>query len=270
MRQYVASTEPSADGQLCLNAKDAKYITRVLRLREGGVLDVRHLDGRLVTMTLDKVQGEWLLLPSKDLKNKGETGVRAKDIQVEFFEFILLQFLPKPKKMDLIIRQASECGLTSIYPVLGDFSNVHDAPQRSDRWERVIKEARQQSGSSIATQVYGVQPIEDVLNSLKAKSYEDGSFCENTTLKIVLSEVSNESFSIFEILKEKKQKPKKVILAVGCEGGFSEKEFGLLTDDGFEKLHFKINVLRSETAALYGMAVIQNAVTEYKSWLKQE
>ena len=57
--------------------------------------------------------------------------------------------------------------------------------------------------------------------------------------------------------KEKLKNTKKIALAVGCEGGFSEKEFQTLNQAGFLPLHFNINVLRAETAALYGIAVVQ-------------
>ena len=48
-------------------------------------------------------------------------------------------------------------------------------------------------------------------------------------------------------------------IAVGCEGGISPAERGFLRDAGFRALHFPVNVMRVETAALYGMAVIQSA-----------
>ena len=46
-------------------------------------------------------------------------------------------------------------------------------------------------------------------------------------------------------------------LAVGCEGGMSEQEKKVLLEAGFMPLHFMTNVLRAETASLYGIAVIQ-------------
>ena len=46
-------------------------------------------------------------------------------------------------------------------------------------------------------------------------------------------------------------------LAVGCEGGISNDERSVLFEAGFMLLHFTTNVLRAETASLYGIAVIQ-------------
>ena len=53
------------------------------------------------------------------------------------------------------------------------------------------------------------------------------------------------------------EEPEKIALAVGCEGGFSPKEFEILKQADFLPLHFNTNVLRAETAALYGIAVLQ-------------
>ena len=46
-------------------------------------------------------------------------------------------------------------------------------------------------------------------------------------------------------------------LAVGCEGGISDEERSVLFEAGFMPLHFTTNILRAETASLYGIAVIQ-------------
>jgi len=62
----------------------------------------------------------------------------------------------------------------------------------------------------------------------------------------------------------------RIALAVGCEGGISPAERTLFEQNGFMPIHLKTNILRSETAALYGLAAIQNAVTEYGVWMLKE
>jgi 16S rRNA (uracil1498-N3)-methyltransferase len=49
---------------------------------------------------------------------------------------------------------------------------------------------------------------------------------------------------------------------VGCEGGIRENERKVLAEAGFEPLHFTTNVLRAETAAIYGIAVIQQFLSD--------
>lgn len=57
-------------------------------------------------------------------------------------------------------------------------------------------------------------------------------------------------------------RPQKLALAVGCEGGISPAEAQLLKANGFIPVHFAGNILRCETAAVYGIAALQNAAAE--------
>ena len=57
-------------------------------------------------------------------------------------------------------------------------------------------------------------------------------------------------------------RPQKLALAVGCEGGISPAEAQLLKANGFIPIHFAGNILRCETAAVYGIAALQNAAAE--------
>ncbi|MDE7139967.1 MAG: RsmE family RNA methyltransferase, partial [Treponemataceae bacterium] len=59
-------------------------------------------------------------------------------------------------------------------------------------------------------------------------------------------------------------------LAVGAEGGISPQEIAQLCAGGFVPIHFETNILRCETAALYGIAALQNAMTEKHVWQCRE
>ena len=55
----------------------------------------------------------------------------------------------------------------------------------------------------------------------------------------------------------------KIAIAVGSEGGISPKEVEFLIQKGlFHPVHFAVNILRCETAALYGIAAVQTFVNE--------
>ena len=45
------------------------------------------------------------------------------------------------------------------------------------------------------------------------------------------------------------------------------EEREILASCGFQEIHFHTNILRAETAALYGLAAVQNAITEQATWL---
>ena len=269
MRQYIASNLPDKNGQLTVSGKDFKYLCQVLRLSVGDVIQVRLPNQKLSNMEVFKLQSKQLILKETILssnENLIETGVNASSLnEIKLPEIWLFQFLPKMQKMDLIIRQSTECGVTKIIPVVSDFSSKDfsfkkDDCERVARWERIVKEARQQSGSAINTMIENPLSLEDALN-LWNEGLKGCGF--------VLHEASIAKKNIFSVLKENTN-INKIGIAVGSEGGISEKEISILQENGFNLVHFKTNVLRAETASLYGIAAIQTAMTELDEWHTHE
>jgi 16S rRNA (uracil1498-N3)-methyltransferase len=172
MRQYIASALPDKNGQLSVTGKDFKYLCQVLRLSVGDVIQVRLPNQELVDMQVFKLQAKQLILVKElcnSQDNSVETGVNASSLnEIKLPEIWLFQFLPKMQKMDLIIRQSTECGVTKIIPIISDFSSKDFSYKKDDcervaRWERIVKEARQQSGSAINTTIENPMLLEDAL-----------------------------------------------------------------------------------------------------------
>jgi 16S rRNA (uracil1498-N3)-methyltransferase len=68
---------------------------------------------------------------------------------------ILFQAMPKGAKLDLIVRQATEVGVREVVPFFSEHSEARRSGDgRLERLQRIIKEARQQSGSQIATTIH--------------------------------------------------------------------------------------------------------------------
>lgn len=269
MRQYIASNLPDKNGQLTVSGKDFKYLCQVLRLSVGDVIQVRLPNQKLSNMEVFKLQSKQLILKETFCDSETtlvETGVNASSLnEIKLPEIWLFQFLPKIQKMDLIIRQSTECGVTKIIPIMSyfsskDFSFKKDDCERVARWERIVKEARQQSGSAINTMIENPLSLEDALN-LWNEGLKGCGF--------VLHEASIAKKNIFSVLKENTN-INKIGIAVGSEGGISEKEISILQENGFNLVHFKTNVLRAETASLYGIAAIQTAMTELDEWHTHE
>ena len=178
---------------------------------------------------------------------------------IESTEFILFMAVPKSSKFDLIVRQATECGVAKIVPVQTEFSQNGGEKMnfRGERFERIIKEARQQSGSPVNTQIENCVTLKEACEIWKN---ECENLSESEKLAVVLYERNDSTVSI-KCSCEKKQNLKKVALFCGSEGGISPEEVKSLCDAGFTAVHLKTNILRCETAALYGIAALQVAVS---------
>ncbi len=267
MRQFVAQTNFDSKGLLAVSGKDYRYFKNVLRLAAGDMVCVRTPDGKLCNTTVCKIDegGKKVVLQlcasspvSEDLNQ--DFAQENQPVVNNGIEWQLFMFVPKSSKFDLIVRQAAECGAAAVIPVQSEFSQsgAEKMNFRSERLERIIKEARQQSGSAVNTVVEDCISVKELCRRWKGNCGED-SFC------CVLYERSEKTKGIHEALKSCGGL-KKCALVCGAEGGISPDEIEMMSEAGIVPVHFETNILRCETAALYGMAALQSAVTEIKKW----
>ena len=271
MRQFVSSCMPDSKGRIALTKKEFRYLSRVLRLQSGTPIDVRLSDGRFVSMLFCADKTEPFLAAAGATTANAAAAIAdgAEGTETVRAELWLFQFVPKAQKIDLIVRQATECGVSLIVPVKGEYSPPSQG--RTERWQRIIREARQQSGSPTATL------IQEPLGAHEAAALWRGQSAALRSAAFMLCEKpegNDSSCSLFSRIGDAVQKAgaplQRIALAVGCEGGISPGERILFEQSGFMPIHFKTNILRTETAALYGLAALQSAVTEYEKWKLNE
>lgn len=274
MRQFVSSEPPDKNGLFFVRGKDFKYLRQVLRLKTGDMLCVRSPDGKLFNTTICKTNEARRTLTlqvcdtsdtdgiSNGRKANAERGVQAEAIQQEAsgIEYWLFQLVPQPSKMELIVRQAVECGVSVIIPVVGEYSQKAGLAalkeSRRERLLRIIRQARQQSGSPVESRITECLSLTDALSLWKEACRKNSA--EKRCAAFVLLERGKDC-SALRSLKDGAD-VQKIAIAVGSEGGISPSEAAALEEAGFIPVHFQGNILRCETAALYGIASVQAAV----------
>jgi 16S rRNA (uracil1498-N3)-methyltransferase len=161
-------------------------------------------------------------------------------------EVILLQALPEKERMELIIQKATELGVSAIVPFKSERSislEEREAKQKkAHRWQEIAVKAVQQSRRAKVPRVEPYRSFQEALN-----------FCGKDGLKILLWEKKGEPLR--EILKQ--NHPQKVYAVVGPEGGFTEEEVALAKDKGFVPVKLGQRILRTETAAITLVAILQ-------------
>ena len=277
MRQFISREFPDKKGLLRICGKDFRYLRQVLRLKNGDMLSVRFSDGTLqntTVCTIDENSREIVLQicgKSENPENLDVTrGTKAEEIQNSCpeTEYFLFQYIAKPVKMEQIIRQATECGIKYIIPVCGEFSQKQNIlsmqHSKKERIERIVREARQQSGSPVETEILEPLSTEGAISLWKEKKSYLSS--DEKSVAVVLWERNEKTVSLKKIFQSetenKDEKIRKVAIVVGCEGGISPGEIELLLSSGFYAIHFPGNILRCETAALYGIAAVQSALNQ--------
>lgn len=277
MRQFVLSRVPSDDGELSLGAKDFKYLVQVLRMEVGELIDARLPDGSLCrmmivaisrpekTVTLVKIQSDDESADPGSAIAVGESMPATATVAPDFPHLVLFQWILKGPKMDQVIRQATEAGVETIVPVAGERCLSRDAGTVGDgktgRWDRIVREALQQCGSPVPTRVLPPVAVPAI-----GPLWESLSLGANP-LALVLTEAPLARKSLHEYLGSAQGTTG---IAVGPEGGMTPRELDSLVASGFVCIHFKTNILRAETAALYGIAAVQSAITESEKWQLKE
>lgn len=270
MRQFISEKMPDNKGLLIIYGKDYKHLKEVLRVKIGDMIQARLPDSSLQNTTVSKIDENekiiYLQICGENENAKNLTrGTNAHSIQkesdnLEKIEYYLFQFIPKPSKMEQIIRQATECGVKCIIPVIGEYSqksavqSLLKKGSENERISRIIKESREQSGSPIDTKFLSPMTIENALDFWKIET------CENERIAFSLWERNENHESMKKAVQEKKGRIKKAALAIGSEGGISQNEIEILSKAGFKTIHFKGNILRCETASLYGIASLQSTI----------
>ncbi len=294
MRQLVVSVEPDSKGLIEISGKDFRYMRQVLRIKPGDMVTVRSPSGRIgmTVCTIDDRTKKLVLQkcasPADSIEDQTAKNIPA---SCERPEIYLFQFVPKPQKMELIVRQAVECGVSCIVPVLGKYtqagsekslaSSGNKEGSRRDRYSRIIREAMQQSGAINETRLTEPMTLEAALEFWKSETagIADDADKDKAGIKqsaaVVLYERTDGAGGLKEALCGKAGDAcksgnaddlcdlKKIAVAVGCEGGISPEEYALLVQNGFGAVHFNVNILRCETAALYGIAAVQSAIDNF-------
>jgi 16S rRNA (uracil1498-N3)-methyltransferase len=187
-------------------------------------------------------------------------------------EFLLLEPLPTPPgaadvtlllsivKFDAFewaIEKATELGVSRIVPLAAARSEkglVAAAAKRSERWQKILREASQQSRRLRLPQLHDP--------SKPAQAFTG----ETAGVRLLLSERSD-SPAIREALEhssDARSSPPAIssaALAIGPEGGWSEEELSSARAAGFREASLGQLVLRTETAVIAALATLNYALS---------
>jgi len=259
VKQFLLNKEPDKNGDVHIDGNDYHYLVRVRRLATGEFFTARLPSGEETQVQIKSIDSKILI--GKCMPASAEETERNESVSIP--PIILFQALPKGDKMDLIVRQAAEGGIAKIVPFVSEFSiakKLSGESQKFSRWEKIIKEARQQSGSKILTCLHKPLTINELLELWKELKNEGA-------LGLLFHHQGLEQESLHSYLYKE---PKITVLAIGPEGGFSENETALFLENGFKPLTIGDTVLRTETAALYCAAAVRILLLEKNTWeLKQ-
>ena len=237
IRIHVAA--PIAAGaQVELRGKAAEHVTRVLRLGAGDKVTLFNGDGTDYPSEIKELhKGSLTLAVRSALPARAESPLAI----------TLVQGIARGERMDLVVQKATELGVTAIVPVATTRSVVRlDADTRAKKlahWRGVAIAACEQCGRATLPAIAEPADFESWLAQPS----------RTETLRILLSPEAEAS------LVATAAGATRIELLVGPEGGLADSERDLALTVGYRACRLGPRVLRSETAAVAALAVLQSA-----------
>lgn len=226
----------AAEGELRIDGERLHYLTRVLRLSAGDALEVFDGRGRSFEAKVSEVT-----------ESAATLSLGAPRATAASRRIAVIQGLPKGDKLELVLQKCTELGATDFVPAMMKRSVVKldaaGAAKKQQRWQKIADEAARQCGRSDVPRVFAPLPLEEAMAELKGFKL------------LILDEEERTRPLALACTSLKLGEP--VAVLIGPEGGLDRSEVEALRQLGGETVTMGRRVLRTETAALVALAILQ-------------
>jgi 16S rRNA (uracil1498-N3)-methyltransferase len=243
IRVYVAGPlAPAARVQVTGAA--AAHITRVLRLVAGDAVTLFNGDGHDYPARIVDIRGGVVTAAIADAAAaaRPESPVAV----------TLVQGIARSERMDLVVQKATELGVSSIQPVITARGvvklNADSAAKKLAHWQGIAIAACEQSGRARLPTLAAPLSLDDWLQRPARAGVLRVQLAPGATVALARAAAGA---SAIELL-------------VGPEGGLDPTEQEAAERAGYRACHLGPRVLRSETAALAALAVLQATAGDFR------
>jgi 16S rRNA (uracil1498-N3)-methyltransferase len=214
----------------------AHHAQRVLRLRVNDAVQVFDGEGGALDAKIGEISGKRVMLHElQTCMANVESPLRI----------VLAQAMCGSEKMDWVLQKATELGAAEIQPVQTQRSIAKVSGERAEKraahWRSVTIAACEQCGRNVLPQIRVPQEFGAWLTGMQGRP------CS----KFILLPEGGMS------LREQSAPMDDAVLLIGPEGGFSVEETLMAQHAGFVPIRLGGRVLRTETAAMAGIAALQ-------------
>ena len=227
----------SNGAEIELDGDQSRYLGKVLRARVGDRVAVFNGEGPEWPATVLRISRNSVCLA---LGDSVEAGTESP------LKIHLVQGISRGERMDIVVQKATELGVKRITPVLTAFGVVkldaERAEKRRDHWQKIAASACEQSGRTRP-------PLIDTPLSLKTWF---GAKPPSTDAELILSPAASTPLASLAAPRTK------VCVLIGPEGGFSDTEYSDAKVSGFTAVSLGPRVLRTESAAIATLSVLQS------------
>lgn len=240
MRRFFIEEIKEKKGICIVPEPEARHIIKVLRMKQGDRLILMDSSGKRFEASIESAVLKELKV--KLIKKLPEPPPSPVSIDI-------CQALIKSRVMDYMIEKTSELGISKIIPFYSERTVIKldnsKVQQKMKHWTEISRSAVKQSGRPLPAVISRPVSFRELLNDLREKE----------GLKVVLWEGEDDN-DIKDLLRSGEPQSHFTGI-VGPEGGFSRSEIRELKEAGFIPASLGTRILRSETAAIALVAIIQ-------------
>ncbi|MDZ8118762.1 RsmE family RNA methyltransferase [Pontiella agarivorans] len=218
-------------GIAVLSPEESHHLARVLRVQPGQEITLFDGQGGVAEGAIETVSKT-----AVEVRVSNHWKVPKPEVEID-----LIQAVPKPDRWELVLQKAVELGATTIRPVLTKHTEFKPNPKKQARWSKIVLNAAQQCEVRWLPDFQPLEKYDAVVPTLG--NYDlvlVGSLYEGTR-----------PFRAVDI-----EGKKRVALLIGPEGDFTEAEVQAAVDAGAVPVSFGERILRTETAAIFGLSVL--------------
>ncbi|MBV7507538.1 16S rRNA (uracil(1498)-N(3))-methyltransferase [Bacillus sp. sid0103] len=241
MQRYFVKQRTNGNRFLIEN-EDRHHIVKVMRMQIGDQIICVDQEGKQAVCALAEITDTSVVADVVQWKD------RVSELPITI---TIASGLPKGDKLEWIIQKGTELGAHRFLPFSAARSVVKwdekKAEKKIDRWQKIAKEAAEQSHRSFLPDVTSVITFKDLLVKSKDFQYKLVAFEE---------ESRNGETSVFAATLKKMNKGDTLLIVFGPEGGLADEEVKQLRDNDFAVCGLGPRILRTETAPLYALSAI--------------
>lgn len=223
----------AADSLIDLSDSVVQHVCKALRMRTGDNLVLFNGDGnnyRAQLGSVEKRRAQARIIEVQDAGSESSLQVR------------IGQSLSRGERMDYAVQKATEMGMQQMIPLFSERCEVKLNNERQEKrirhWQQVAISACEQSGRASVPEIAAPQTLEQWIQN------------EDADLKLVMHHHTAQPL-------EQIEQPESVALLIGPEGGLTEREVELALENGFKPVALGPRVMRTETAPVAALALLQ-------------
>ncbi len=234
--RFFVSPAQFADSRVYLTGQDARQIRVVLRLKPGDEIAVLDGTGVEYRCVLETVQGAEVV---------ARVGERVPLSVEPRLHITVVQALAKGEKIEQVIQHGTEIGVSRFLLIATERSvlklDERRGQSRLERWQRIAKEAAEQSHRARIPEVLGIVSLREAMRC-----------CAEASVAVLHPD--DGAVSLSHWLSGATRFDAGVCVVVGPEGGLTEQEVALCEQHGATRVSLMPRILRTETAALVAVS----------------